>query len=275
MRQDALDFRTCEADGTFTTDPLEPGKYMILVEGFEPLPPNSAGLGFQRPRYVGKAEVTVPESGEASPTDMTVQDMYENIEWISYTNGKYALKFIDDLKPAWSKTQEGIEFGVSHVGDQRQFVAGQRVPLVMFVRNVSDKALSVSLTADFQSNGPEVRDVQGRSAPLELLDPSTQYSGYRETLKPGEAFGFQHYGLRLGENPRPKEQSWFNPFWKEPVVGNYTLRQRKEITIESADEPASKRTETLTTGTIDFEIVEELAKAVRIPRAMDDGGLTP
>jgi hypothetical protein len=88
--------------------------------------------------------------------------------------GKPAMDLIGKLKPAWSAANNGIEFGISHIGDKRQFRAGERVPLGL----ISSQPRSVALL--------------------------------RETLKPGEAFGFQHLGIGLGKNPTPGE-NW-NPF---------------------------------------------------------------
>jgi hypothetical protein len=70
-----FDARLCAADGKFKTDPLAPGKYTIVVEGYLPLTPEQrVQTGFIRPRYVGRAKLAVSEKGEPSPVEVRVED---------------------------------------------------------------------------------------------------------------------------------------------------------------------------------------------------------
>ncbi len=70
-----FDARNCDADGAFRTEPLSPGKYVILVEAYQPLTPEqlrqSGGI---RPRFVGAVHITVPETGEPPAVEVTLKE---------------------------------------------------------------------------------------------------------------------------------------------------------------------------------------------------------
>ena len=62
-----------------------------------------------------------------------------------YFRGKEALERIESVKPAWSDSQNGIEFGIARIGDKKEFYSGERVPLELFIRNTGDKAVKIEI----------------------------------------------------------------------------------------------------------------------------------
>jgi thiol-disulfide isomerase/thioredoxin len=171
-----------------------------------------------------------------------------------YLRGQEALDRIEKLKPAWGEAQLGVEFGVAIVGDKRKFQMGERVPLWMCVRNQGDKPVEVRLAADFLWNVPEVRNAKGEPVALERVVALGDVAVYRETLNPGEAFGFLHLGVGLGDNPNP-QANWI-PNWGQPVAGKYTLRHTHEIIVNPVGEAAGGKRANFTTGAVEFEVVE-------------------
>ncbi|HZL88670.1 MAG TPA: M56 family metallopeptidase, partial [Pirellulaceae bacterium] len=185
-----------------------------------------------------------------------------------YVRGQDALDRIDKVKPVWSEAQHGVEFGVALIGGKNKFRSGERVPLEMFVRNVGKKEVKVSLTADFLWNVPEVKNAAGEVIAVERILLFGLVPVYRETLKPGEAFGFGHVGLGLG--PSPTKKFWY-PFWAEPKPGKYTLRHTQDIEVAAVDDGKPAQRLLFTSGAVEFE-VEDGAAGDRRPPADDAKG---
>jgi len=68
-----FDVLKCGLDGRFKTEQLLPGKYAIIVEAWLPEKPEGTlnRLGIQHSSFIGRAVVTVPESGQ--PLQVTVE----------------------------------------------------------------------------------------------------------------------------------------------------------------------------------------------------------
>jgi hypothetical protein len=67
-----FDILKCGLDGRFTTEQLLPGKYAIVVEAWLPEKPEEMlSSGIRRSSFIGRAVVTVPESGP--PLQVTVE----------------------------------------------------------------------------------------------------------------------------------------------------------------------------------------------------------
>ncbi len=76
-----FDARLCDKDGAFQAERLAPGKYVILVNGYEPWTEEELRFtGVRRPRYTGVARVTVPEAGEAPPVEVSLRDTQAKAE---------------------------------------------------------------------------------------------------------------------------------------------------------------------------------------------------
>lgn len=182
-----------------------------------------------------------------------------------YFRGQEAVDRIKKVNPAWSDAQEGVRFGIAIIREKRQFHADQRVPLEMFVRNVGREAVSISLAADFAGNVPELKSATGVTIQVERIPLSGTVPLYRESLKPGEAFGFRHFGVGLGPRTWP-------PYWDEPKQGKYTLRHTHEIDVAPADEGKPGQRLKFTSGVVEFEVVDGAASDRRPPA--DDATLT-
>jgi hypothetical protein len=174
---------------------------------------------------------------------------------INYFRGREAAETIDELKPVWSEEQLGVKFGLAHRGQTRQFRLGERVPLAIFVRNVSDKRLEVSLGGEFLWNVPTVVDENGKSVKIEKAFLLGTVPLFRETLGPGEAFGLLHPGIGLGENPNPKK-NWL-PNWKAPVAGTYKLKFTHKIDIKGLANADRLRGMDFTGDPLEFEVVDD------------------
>ena len=175
-----------------------------------------------------------------------------------YFRGQSALDRIDEVDPAWSETQEGVQLGVALLGDKTQFGAGERVPLELFVRNVGIEGVDITLSAEFLGNVPEVKNAAGEAIQIERILLTGSVALYRELLKPGEAFGFRHLGVGLGPNPAPGKQNW-HPYVAEPQPGKYTLRHTHEIEVDPESGLVPGKRVKFTSGAVAFEILDGAA----------------
>jgi beta-lactamase regulating signal transducer with metallopeptidase domain len=178
-----------------------------------------------------------------------------------------AKQLFKELKPAWSGEKLGVQFGVSHASEQRQFQIGKRIPLTTFVRNVSDKPLNVRLYADFFWFAPTLVNRQNDAVKLEkfYINGVVRDLSHHYTLQPGEAFGVRHPGVGLGIRTKqtgPNAVFSGFPYWKQAVGGKYTLTQIHQLIVsavgDAKDAPrnaAKGQTARFTSGAIDVEII--------------------
>jgi uncharacterized protein (TIGR03067 family) len=76
-----FDARRCDKDGSFQTERLAPGKYALLAQGYEPWTEEELRFtGIRRPRYLGLAKLTVPETGEVPAIEVTLRDTQAKAE---------------------------------------------------------------------------------------------------------------------------------------------------------------------------------------------------
>ncbi|WP_442508634.1 WD40 repeat domain-containing protein [Novipirellula sp. SH528] len=174
--------------------------------------------------------------------------------------GKKAQELIDRLKPVWGDEQLGVQYGIAIASEQRQFRDGQRVPMMVFFRNVSDKPLQVDVRPDFFWDVPNVTDPNDAAASLERVALLGNFPVYREKLQPGEAFGAIYLSIGLGKNPRPGRQDWA-PYWKTPVVGQCQLKHTVAFHVAGLDASRELTSDDwksgqLTTGTLKFQVVD-------------------
>ena len=179
----------------------------------------------------------------------------DKVEENGHYRGQKAAEFIDKFKPTWGETTLGLQYGIALTKPQRQFRIGERVPLVVFFRNASDKPIKFDMRPDFFGNTPKVLNAKGAAIPIERLILLGTDPHYVEKLEPGEAVGPFYLNFGLGENPRPGRQHW-HPFFKSPAPGTYKLTHEVSINVaDQKDGEPSKRGD-IATGTIAFEIVE-------------------
>ena len=174
--------------------------------------------------------------------------------------GKKAEELIDQWKPVWGDEQLGVQYGIAITGEQRQFRVGQRVPMAIFFRNVSDNPLQVDVRPDLTWDIPKVTGTNGTAIEFERVALLGSVPHYREKLEPGEAFGAIYLSIGLGENPRPGQQDWA-PYWKTPVVGQCKLKHAIAFKVGGLEASRDITSDDwkpghLTTGTLALEIVD-------------------
>lgn len=202
-----------------------------------------------------------PQDGTltSSATGPGPHSRQDRVEENGHYVGKTAAEFIDKFKPVWGDTKHGLQYGIALTKSQRQFRIGERVPLVVFFRNTSDKPVKFNTAPDFFGNVPKVLNAQGEPIALENIPLLGRIPRYHEKLEPGEALGPFYLSFGLGENPRPGQQHW-HPYFKTPAAGQYKLTHSAWINVVSPKdgEPVQRDDivrDDIVTGQIDFEII--------------------
>jgi hypothetical protein len=69
-----FDARGCNDDGAFQTEPLAPGKYVLVVQGYPAIPPDALNrTGIIQPQRVEKLPFEVLEEGDLPRLDISVK----------------------------------------------------------------------------------------------------------------------------------------------------------------------------------------------------------
>ena len=177
------------------------------------------------------------------------------------TRGKQALDRVARQKPVWGKEVtgrqsgkevKGLQVGISRLGEKDKFQAGQRVPLEFYIRNTSHETLSVLFPLEFYIAGRSatVYDAKGYIVRVKCAEIWGRTHFFRETLSPGGVLVCRHVGLGIGgEMP-----------CIDPTVGHYSLEQRETICLMGLNDNTLWSTLTLTTGRINFAVVDKTAK---------------
>ena len=190
----------------------------------------------------------------AGPGPTSLQD---KVEENGHYRGQKAAESIDKFQPTWGNTTLGLQYGIALTKPQpqRKFRSGERVPLVVFFRNISDKPLKLDMTPDFFGSTPKVLNAKRTAIGIEKLILLGTNPHYVENLKPGEAVGPFYLNFGLGENPRPGQQNW-HPYFKTPVAGKYALTHSVSINVSDQKDGAPAKRSDIETGTIEFEIAD-------------------
>lgn len=149
----------------------------------------------------------------------------------------------------------GLQYGIALTKPQRQFRNGERVPLVVFFRNVSDKPIKFDTAPDFFGNSPTVRNARGEPITLENIPLLGDVPHYHETLAPGAALGPFYLSFGLSENPRPGQRNWY-PYFRQPVAGLYSLIHSVSVNVAVANASEASKTVAISSGKIEFECVK-------------------
>jgi hypothetical protein len=221
-------------------------------------------------------------SGGAVDADQTdapgPESRQDKVEENGHYHGQKAAEFIDTFKPTWSGAKLGIQYGIALTKPQRQFRIGQRVPLVVFFRNASDKPLKIDMSPDFFGNTPQVLNAKGEAIEFEKVILLGTIPHYVDNLEPGEAVGPFYLNFGLGENPRPGQQNW-HPYYKTPVAGTYKLTHTVSIDVAGSQDGDQSKRDAITSGTIEFEIVDggkpDAGDRSDVPRRSRCGGDVP
>ncbi len=197
-------------------------------------------------------------SGDAANVEQTAgpgpHSRQDRVEENGHYVGKTAAEFIDKFKPVWGDTKHGLQYGIALTKPQRQFRSGERVPLVVFFRNTSDRPIKFNTAPDFFGNVPKVLNAKGEQIALENIPLLGRIPHYHEKLEPGEALGPFYLSFGLDENPRPGQQHW-HPYFKTPVAGPYKLTHSVWINVVSPQDGEPVQRDDIVTGQIDFEII--------------------
>ncbi|TWU12093.1 Regulatory protein BlaR1 [Symmachiella macrocystis] len=194
-----------------------------------------------------------PLTGTAGDIGKAAEPVDEKAAQNTHYRGKKAAELIDKLKPAWGDARLGIQYGVALTKPRRQFRAGERVPMAVFIRNVSNKPLQIDVSPDFLWNVPKVVDEKGNAVEIKRIAAFGGIARFRETLKPGETFGLLSLGVGLGDNPRAK-QNW-HPYYKAAEAGKYKLTHTLSIDVTGLEEGDQAKREQLISSKIEFEIL--------------------
>jgi uncharacterized protein (TIGR03067 family) len=179
----------------------------------------------------------------------------DKVEQNGHYRGEKAAEFIASFKPTWSDTKDGVQYGIALTTPQHQFHRGERVPLVAFFRNGSDKPIKIDTRPDYFGNMPKITDAKGTTVELENIALVGYLAHYVETLAPGEAVGPFYFNFGLGENPRPGKQHW-HPYYKNPALGTYKLTHTVSVNVGGPNNSDQATTTQITSSQIVFEIVD-------------------
>lgn len=169
--------------------------------------------------------------------------------------GKESADRIKQFPPSFSKAQEGIEIGISLASDRKVFRLGERVPLDLVIRNVSQKTLHVEHALYPPETPPTVLDANGKRMSIDRLLLLGAIRLYRDILKPNEVAVYRHMGLGVGETPEPPGTFW-HPFLKtaDVVPGKYRLSQQVHVSVHEDGVDTGGAALNTTTGEVKFEI---------------------
>lgn len=173
--------------------------------------------------------------------------------------GQDALDRIEQFKPAWGELRSGIQMGLARLGETDKFRPGQRIPLEFYLRNVGKQTAKVRFHVEFYSEVPTVRDADGKEVKVELVHLLGARARFTETLKPGEAVAWPHWGLGIGADRPAGYSSIWHPYIGNPAAGTYTVSQDLDSHIEV--EGSSEAGGGLTSGRVKFEIVTDSVAA--------------
>ncbi len=201
-----------------------------------------------------------PLSGDAANVEQTAgpgpHSRQDRVEENGHYVGKTAAEFIDKFQPTWGDTKLGLQYGIALTKpQQRKFRSGERVPLVAFFRNASDKPIKFDTAPDFFGNTPKVFNAKDEPIALENIPLLGHIPHYHEQLAPGEALGPFYLSVGLGENPRPGQQHWY-PYFKTPIAGQYKLTHSVSINVTSSKESDRSKRDDVTNSPIEFEIID-------------------
>jgi len=184
----------------------------------------------------------------------------DRVEENTHLRGASAAELAQRWPVSWGPAQQGLQYGIAMTSAGHRFRIGQRVPLVVFLKNSSDQPLQFDFRPDMFGNLPRVTNADRQSIELVRRNLLGPIAHYRDKLEPGELFGPLYLNFGLGPNPQPGAQEW-TPHWSAPTPGVYRLVHQAAIHL--ADPKATGDTTgpdwrpgTLQTGSLEFEIVD-------------------
>lgn len=204
-----------------------------------------------------------PVSGEEKlgplpPPEKTL--LIDRVEENTHRRGESAAEMARRWPLSWGPEQHGLQYGIALTSAGDLFRIGQRVPMVVFLKNTSDQPLQFDFRPDMFGNLPRVTSADGTPVELARRNLLGRVARYRDKLEPGEVFGPLYLNFGLGKDPRSGTQVW-TPLWAAPTPGVYKLTHLAPIHVAdpkaTGDTSGSDRRQgTLQTGSLEFEIVD-------------------
>lgn len=195
----------------------------------------------------------------------------DRVEENTHSRGPHAEEFAKRWDLQWGESRLGLQYGIALTTKANEFSIGQRVPMVVFLRNASDKAIQLDFRPDMFGNPPQISGNKGVPVELSQLKLLGANSHYRDTLEPNELFGPLYLNVGLGENPLPNRQVW-TPFWSAPERGEFQVNHRATIhladpaTKSSVGQNADWQPVELTTGNLRFSVMQQVVSTLYGPR---------
>lgn len=133
-------------------------------------------------------------------------------------------------EPAWGKVRDGLQLGLTPVVGQQEFGIGDRIPIVLTLRNATEAPVEIETGRRLSIDGPQILDAEEKQHHTARCFLRVGRDPIRFTLQPGERLRIAMPGLGLGDNPKPGEQLW-HPYCATPPVGPVRLVQRFSLTM--------------------------------------------
>ncbi len=132
------------------------------------------------------------------------------------------------LEPAWGKVRNGLQLGLTPIADQKEFRIGDRIPIVLTLRNAAETPVEIETGGRLTLDGPQVEDADEKNHRTNGCRIRVGRDPLRFTLQPGQQLSIPMPGLGLGENPKPGAQLW-HPYCATPPNGPVRLVQRFSV----------------------------------------------
>lgn len=139
-----------------------------------------------------------PEASQQTDSATTVTTAASRIRHIpKWRHGTEALERIIELNPVFGPERQGLTLGLAYATPQRVFSAGDRLPVELFLMNVSDREVTTQFRINFLFNTPLVETSSGDRVEIPRLETFMARPLHKVTLKPGEACAIPAIGLGL------------------------------------------------------------------------------
>jgi len=219
------------------------------ARGASALPPNSgasAGSGARLPGDGPRAGTVSAPGGGGARAGQKAGPEARAKGAAQQLPARTAAKPAADAGIAWGDAADGLLAGARISGARRAFEAGDRVQLDCYIRNVTDK--DISLAFGYRLYTEEQPEVRKASDPARVLPMHSVFltgidPAFVLTLKAGETIVVQHTGFVLGEKPKPLGPNSNVPKGLEsypsldnPAPGSYTVKAPFIYRIETAQE---------------------------------------
>jgi len=134
------------------------------------------------------------------------------------------------LEPAWGKVRNGLQLGLTPIADQEEFGIGDRIPIVLTLRNATEAPVEIETGGRLRLDGPQIVDAEENIRRTGRCHIRVGRDPIRFTLQPGQRLSIPMPGLGLGENPKPGAQLW-HPYCATPPNGAVRLVQRFSVAV--------------------------------------------